>query len=607
MNGRRGSAPRSAPRTAPRTAPRSRGPAPAPARSVWPIRQGVAPAQGARLAVFACLMSFGFIAVAIQLVRLGMYPLPVTRMVVAEAPRAASRPDIVDRRGRILASDISVYGLYADPAYLHNADDAAEAVAGALKIADVRGLRERLASARRRFKASDKNKHGFVWVARGLTPREADAVYTLGLPGFSLQPEPGRVYPAGSAASHILGHTNVDNQGLAGVEKYIDAAPQVVSEGGGLAPRPTVRLSTDLGVQHVVEEELKAAIEAYKAKSALGLVLDARSGEVLAMASLPDYDPNHREQALVQGRQNRFLSDSYELGSVFKAFTIAMGLDYGVITEHTRYDVMTPLQYGHRELRDKHAHNRYETVEEIFVHSSNTGAARIGLDVGGVRQKEFLERLGLLKPLTTEIGASAEPKSPKVWREINTATIAYGHGVAVPPLRFAAAAAALVNGGWLVEPTFLPRSQKEARAGAKRVLKAETSAIMRRLMRVNVENGTGKLAAAPGYSVGGKTGTAVKLENGRYGANVLTTFVAAFPMDEPQYVVMVTLDEPEATEAAHKRTEAAWNAAPVAGAVIRRLAPMLNVPPTPAALAGAPLHGVTAAATATASVGRTMR
>jgi cell division protein FtsI (penicillin-binding protein 3) len=579
--------------------------APAGSRSLWPLKRGVAPAQGARLALFAGFMSLGFLVVAAQLVRLGMYPLPVTRMVVAETPRAASRPDIVDRRGRILASDIGVFGLYADPAYIINADDAAESVASVLKVEDVEALRRKLARARSRVLTSEKLKHGFVWIARGLTPREADAVYALGVPGLSLASEPGRVYPAGSAASHILGHTNIDNQGLAGIEKYIDRTPRVITYSRGLAARPSVRLSVDLGVQHVVEEELRSAIGAYKAQAALGLVLDVRSGEVLAMSSLPDYDPNHREQALIHGRQNRFLSDSYELGSVFKALTIAMGLDYGVITQRTRYDVMTPLRFGHRQLTDRHAHNRYETVEEIFVRSSNTGAARIALDVGGERQKAFLERLDLLKPLTTEIGASAEPRSPKIWRDINTATIAYGHGVAVPPLRFAAAAAALVNGGRLMEPTFFPRSIEKAKALAKQVLKPETSKVMRRLMRVNVERGTGKAAAAPGYNVGGKTGTAVKLENGHYGSKVLTSFVAAFPMDDPQYVVMVTLDEPKPTEASHKRTEAAWNAAPAAGAIIRRLAPMLNVPPTPAA-ASAPIGGV-ASATPTASVGRSMR
>lgn len=547
--------------------------------SLWPIRQDVTPAQGGRLMLFASLLGLGFIAVAAQLVHLGMTNLPVTRLAVSETPHAVSRPDIVDRRGRILASDINVYGVFADPAQMINSDDAAESVASVLKGVDVNALREKLTNAHRRVRNSDKTRHGFVWIARGLTPREAEAMHSLGLPGSTIQPEPGRVYPAGSAAAHILGQTNIDNQGIGGIEKYIDSMPLIVAEATGPGARPTVQLSVDLGAQHVVEEELHAAMRDYQTQAALGLVLDAKSGEVLAMASLPDYDPNHREQALITGRQNRFLSDSYELGSVFKAFTIAMALDYGIITPNTRYDVLTPLRYGHRELRDKHAHNRYETVEEIFVRSSNTGAARIGLDVGGERQKAFLERMGLLTPLTTEIGATAEPRIPKIWREINTATIAYGHGVAVPPLRFAAAAAALVNGGWLLDPTFLPRSKEAAEMVATRVLRPETSLAMRRMMRINVENGTGKLAAAPGYDVGGKTGTAVKLVDGRYGKEVLTTFVAAFPMQDPQYIVMVTLDEPQATDAARKRTEAAWNAAPVAGAIIRRLAPMLGVPP----------------------------
>lgn len=575
-----------------RTAGAVRGCAGKPA--AWGEESDAAPARGPRLRVFVAALAVGFIAVAAQLTRLGQDQTPATRLAVAETRHALSRPDILDRRGRILASDITVYGLYADPVQILDAEEAAESVTAVLKRASPDGLRERLVKACARARSGGKEKHGFVWMARGLTPREADAVYALGLPGVYLVAEPGRVYPAGTTASHVLGYTNVDNEGKAGVEQYIDGAPHVVAgaqEGSG--GRPTVRLSIDIGAQHVVEEEMRAAMETYKAKAALGLVLDVRTGEVLAMASRPDYDPNRREQAVENGRQNRFLAEAYELGSVFKTFTVAMGIDYGVVTQYTNYDVMTPLQYGRRQLVDRHAHSRFETVEEIFINSSNTGAARIALDVGGARQKAFLERLGLLKPLVTEAGESVAPRAPAPWREVNTATIAYGHGLAVPPLSFASASAALVNGGWLLTPTFLPRSRQEARVLGRRVMRPETSVVMRRLMRANVERGTGKLAEAPGYFVGGKTGTAMKVEKGRYGKDVMTSFVAAFPMGDPQYLVTVTLDEPEPTDAARRRTEAAWNAAPVVGAIIRRLAPMLGVPPADSG--AAPMRGVASA------------
>ena len=379
----------------------------------------------------------------------------------------------------------------------------------------------------------------------------------------------------------MLGHTNVDNEGLAGIEKHIDISPGLAAETPDSRGRPRVQLALDLRLQHAVHEELAAAQERYRAKAIGGIVLDVKSGEVLSMAGLPDYDPNRREDALQKGLHNRFYYDAYELGSVFKAFTVAMGLETGVVELGQKIDVLTPLRVGRFTLIDRHAKSRNMTVEDVFTHSSNTGAARIGLQVGPAGQKAFFEKLGLLQPLTSELGPTARPLFPEPWRMVNTMTASYGHGVSVPPFAFAMASAALINGGYKLQPTFLPRSRSDGMALATRVLSADTSAAMRRLFWMNVEKGTGKRAKVEGYRVGGKTGTAWKPAAGGYSREVITSFVAAFPMDDPQYLVLIVIDEPKPAEEGQK-TEAGYNAAPTAGAVIRRIGPMLGIAPAAA-------------------------
>lgn len=497
--------------------------------------------------------------------------LPATgpRMMSAENQirHAVSRPDALDRHGRMLASDIRVYWLFADPSQVLDADETVERLSRVIRSSELDGLREKLRAPGR-----------FVWVKRGLTPRDARAVHNLGLPGLYLLQEPQRVYPAGETAVHVLGHTNVDNEGLAGIEKYIDAQPGAVTQANEFGARQRVKLSLDLRLQHALHDELTVAKDRFQAKGAGGIVLDVQSGEVLAMAGLPDYDPNRREDALGKGLHNRFYYDAYELGSVFKAFTVAMGLDAGTVHMGSQIDILTPIRLGRFTLRDKYAKQRFVTVEDVFVRSSNTGAARIALQVGAEGQKAFFEKLGLLQPLSTELGPTARPLFPNQWRNINTMTASYGHGVSVPPFAFAVASAALVNGGFKVEPTFLPRSRQEGRARAVKVLSPDTSAAMRRLFWLNVEKGTGKRAKVEGYRVGGKTGTAWKPAAGGYSHDVITSFIAAFPMDDPQYLVLIVIDEPQAAEQGQK-TEAGYNAAPTAGAVIRRIGPMLGIAP----------------------------
>jgi cell division protein FtsI (penicillin-binding protein 3) len=510
-----------------------------------------------------------FSAIVWQLSVLGNEDIVSSRIMASESQvhHAISRPNTVDRNDVILASDVRMYWLFADPSQILSVDDAAEKLAAVLKGEDENELRKQLGGPGR-----------FAWIKRGITPDAANAVHDLGLPGLYIIQEPQRAYPAGSTAVHILGHTNIDNEGLAGIEKYIDTEPRTIKPAEKLGDRPQLRLSVDLRVQYALYEELTAAVARYKAKAAGAVVLDVTSGEVIAMAGLPDYDPNRREESLHKGLHNRFYYDAYELGSVFKTMTIAMALDEGIVSTHDRIDVQTPLHMGRYTIRDNHARIPTMTPEEIFTHSSNTGAARLALLAGAERQRAFLKKLGLTQVVETELGPTAHPLIPEPWREINTMTAAYGHGISVPPFTFAVAVAALINGGYKVEPTFLPRTRAEGRLRAVKVLHADTSAIMRHYFRANVKHGTGRRADVPGYRVGGKTGTAYKPVNGKYSSAVISSFVAAFPMNDPQYLVFVVLDEPKPAKTGEKN-EASYNAAPTVGNIIARIAPMLGIAP----------------------------
>jgi cell division protein FtsI (penicillin-binding protein 3) len=521
-------------------------------------------------ALLAFLFAGGFAILSGQVIRYGavLGELPVLATAVAPTQMAKSRPDIVDRNGRLLATDIRVYWLSANPEKIVNADDAAEKLAAMFKDLDQATLARKL---------RDKTSK-FEWVKRGLAPKQAEAVHALGIPATSLSPTYGRVYPAGNEAAHVLGITNVDNEGRSGVEWYVDQKIAAQVTPASSAERPIVKLSLDLGVQHALTEELSQAMARYRAKAVLGLVLDVNNGEVLASASLPDFDPNRREQAAEQNRQNRVVTDVYELGSVFKSLTVAMALDQGVATRNELFDV-TKMPVGRFMIRDPHARQSAMTVEDIFIHSSNTGAARIALAAGADRQQSFIKALGLFEKIETEAGTSPTPRFPKTWKTDTATTVAYGHGIAVPPLAFASAMATLVNGGLRIKPTFLLSSRGADEAGES-VIKPETSATMRDLMRLVVERGTGRRAASPLIALGGKTGTAWKVKDGHYTHDVMNSFVAAFPIDAPKYLVMVTIDEPQ-PEAGAPSFEASQNAAPTAGAIIRRIAPMLDILPTP--------------------------
>ena len=483
----------------------------------------------------------------------------------------ASRPDILDRNGEVLATDIKTSSLFAEPRRIVDADEATEKLASVLPDLDYEQTYRKL-----------KSGTGFVWLRRQLSPKQQNDIMKLGIPGIGFRTENRRFYPGGETASHILGLVNIDNQGIAGMEKYIDEQGLADLQATGLATAKDlepVRLSIDLRVQYIVRDEVAAGMERYHAIAAGAVVFNVKTGEVLAMASVPDFDPNNPYNANDKDRLNRMSAGLYEMGSTFKSFTTAMALDSGKVTLDSRFDASRPITIGRQTIHDFHGKGRVLSVPEVFIYSSNIGSAREAEVVGIDGHREFLHRLGILERMQTELPEVAKPTEPRVWKQVNSITIAFGHGVSTTPLQTAVGCAALMNGGYLIEPTFLPRTEEQAMAVAKKVVKDSTVEGMRYLYRLNAEKGSGKRAEVPGYRVGGKTGTAEKVVDGRYsGDKRFNAFVAAFPMDDPQYIVLTIIDEPKPEKPGMGAT-AGSNAAPIAANIIRRSAAMLGVKP----------------------------
>ncbi len=482
----------------------------------------------------------------------------------------ASRPDIVDRNGEVLATDIKTASLFAEPRRIVDADEAIEKLSSILPDIDYEQTYHKL-----------KSGAGFVWLQRQLTPRQQADIMQLGIPGIGFRTEKRRFYPAGVTSSYIVGLTNIDNQGISGMEKYIDEQGLSDLQASGLAiakDLKPVQLSIDLRVQHVVRDEISAGLERYRAMGAGAVVLNIKTGEVVAMASVPDFDPNNPFNAQDKDRLNRMSAGLYEMGSTFKSFTSAMALDSGKANMNSRFDASRPIRVGHQAIHDFHGKNRVLSLPEVFLYSSNIGSAREAEMVGIEAHREFLHRLGLLDRMQTELPEVARPTEPKVWKQVNSYTIAFGHGVSTTPLQAAVGCAALMQ-GYLIPPTFLVRSEQDAMAVAKRVVSEKTVEGMRYLYSLNAEKGSARNARTPGYRVGGKTGTAEKVINGRYSKDLnFNTFVAAFPMDDPQYLVFTIADAPH-PEKPGMTDVAANNAGVMAGNIIRRAAAMLGVKP----------------------------
>jgi len=513
-----------------------------------------------RLLLATVMFALGFGAIGVRLIDVSLLQDSGDR---AQAGSSAAitpteRGDIVDRNGVVLATSLATYSLFADPAMVLDAAEAATKLSRVLPEMDREQVLADLRSDRR-----------FVWLRRHLTPRQYDSINRLGIPGLSFRPEERRVYPHGPLTSHILGFTDIDNQGIAGAEKYFDKA---LGRGTRLA------LSIDIRVQHALREELAASMETFRAIGASGLVLDVRTGEIAAMVSLPDFDPNDRASASQEAQFNRNTLGVYEMGSTFKIFTTAAALETGVATLADSFDARNPIRVARFVINDYKPRHKWLTVPEIFVYSSNIGAAKMALEIGTARLQDFFGRIGLLTNAEIELPEIGEPMQPSPWREINTMTASYGHGIAVSPLHLARAVAAIANDGVMV-PTTLRKRLPDDDFSTRRVVSSRTSAALRSLMRQVVERGTGRKANAPGYFVGGKTGSADKYRQAGGKRGLLSSFVGIFPANAPRYVVLIMLDEPKGTKETFNRATGGWVAAPATGRLITQIAPLLGVAP----------------------------
>ena len=469
-----------------------------------------------------------------------------------------SRADLTDRNGELLATTLETYSLYAEPRRVWNPAETAA------KLTDLRGHLNR---------AKLQNKlemdRSFVWLERGLTPKERQAVFDLGLPGLAFRKEPKRVYPRENLASHMVGFTNVDMQGVAGAERAFDA--ELTSDNA-----PSLALSLDLRVQYALTDELAKAREKFKAYDANGVVMDIRTGEIIAMASVPNFNPNNPDTTSPETLFNHAAMSTYDLGSVFKPLTMAMALEDNVADQVELFEVQKPYKVRNKFIRDDHPSDGPLNMTGVLSESSNRGTAMIAQRIGAERQQHHLRNLGLLTRVEYELAESAKPQVQSRWGEMTTVTVSYGHGLSVSPLALTAAIGGMLNDGIYVTPTVRKHSVASPENG-RRVFRSEVSRDMVDMMRTVVTDGTGRKANISGYGVMGKTGTAEKpsAQGGYDETRLVTSFVAAFPHSAPRYAMIVTLDEPKAIEGTHGYATAGWNAAPTAGNVIRRIGPIL--------------------------------
>jgi cell division protein FtsI (penicillin-binding protein 3) len=537
----------------------------------------------------AFILGFGAVAGRMALVSAAV---PVEPTAGADAaPIQAQRAEIVDRNGTLLATNIVTASLYAQPEEMIDPRRAADELARIFPDLDAQGLYERFTSGRR-----------FMWIRRTLSPEQRQLVHDLGEPGLLFGPRETRLYPNGPVAAHVLGGATFGREGVhaaeivgeAGVERVFDERLRDPARAG-----EPLRLSIDLGVQVALEDVLARGMEEMGAKGAVGILMEADTGQIRALASLPDFDPNDRPALPVSGDPadsplfNRAAQGRYELGSAFKPFTVALALDTGLVSPQTMIDTKGPMRWGRYTIRDFRNYGARLTVEDVIVKSSNIGTARIAIEQGSAAQQRFLGQLGFLEPVSVELSEAARttPLVPERWSDLTTMTVSYGHGIAVTPLHLAAAYATLANGGHRVTPSVI--ENPGAAAAAERVVSERTAGQVRDMLRQVVTRGTAKFVDVEGYEVAGKTGTADKpLPSGGYARDrVIATFAGMFPVSDPEYVLVVALDEPERLYQGQKLRTAGWTSVPVAAQVIRRIAPVLGLLPlAPATEPEAPLY-----------------
>jgi cell division protein FtsI (penicillin-binding protein 3) len=551
--------------------------------------KGRARAEG-RLLIMGVIFAGAFLTVGARMAVVSTSEATEPRTSYAGSRIQAERADIVDRKGRILATNLETYSIYAHPHEMIDPAFAAERLAEIFPDLDAEKLE-------RRFKDGRK----FYWVKKKISPEQKQAVHDIGEPGLLFGRREMRLYPNGRLAAHILGGASFGEEdvhdaelvGVAGVEKFFDDALRDPANGD-----KALTLSIDLTVQTAAERVLWGGMKLMNAKGASSVLMDAHTGEIVSMVSLPDFDPNNRPNPPVQGQAadsplfNRAVQGLYELGSTFKIFTAAQSMELGLANPETKINTAGPLRWGKFKIRDFRNYGAQLTLTKVIVKSSNIGTARMAQVIGAARQQDFLKQLGFFEPTSLELveASGAQPLLPKNWSELSTMTISYGHGLSASPLHLAAGYAAIANGGTKVVPTILKQDNVVHGPRVMTVASAEASRLM---LRKVVSEGTASFGEVPGYAVGGKTGTADKpLENGRgyYEDKVIATFAAMFPAHDPKYVLILSLDEPVETSGDEPRRTAGWTAVPVAAEMITRVAPLLGLRPE---VEPVPLAGIT--------------
>jgi cell division protein FtsI (penicillin-binding protein 3) len=530
----------------------------------------------ARLGIIVLLFAVAWVTIGGRLTYLTLCGDPDTQMVHStQSDGPTSRADITDRMGTVLATSLPTVSLCADSKSIINPDEAAKQLLSVLPDLNAQKLSEDLRNG----------KHCSI-LRRHLTPRQYYEVNKLGIAGLEFRPDERRIYPAGNVTSHIVGYSDIDDNGLAGVEKSMDTR---LNEN----PEP-LALALDLRVQSILRQELMTAMNDYHAEAATGLVMDISTGEILSMVSLPDFDPGHAGTASDDQKFNRNTLGVYEMGSTFKVFNTALALDSGLVHLTDTFDTTHPVEIGHHQIKDFEKEGRNLNVAEIFTHSSNIGSARMAQRFGGTRQRAFFERLGLTEKLSLELPEVGAPLIPSArdWSEATTMTAAFGHGVAVNAVQLATAVATIANDGHPVHPTLLKRAEAPDQ-DPDTVVSPHTSALIRGLMRLVVTRGTAKKADVEGYMVGGKTGTANKILNGHYVENArVSSFIGLFPINAPRYLVFAFLDNPKGNAKTHGFSTAGWTVAPAVNNIVSQIAPLLGMPPFPKDINEATEHQV---------------
>lgn len=532
-----------------------------------------------RLMMLAVVFCGVFLTIGARMAVLAGSEPAEPRAVLASRAIQAQRADIEDRNGNVLATNLVTHALYSHPRDLVDPAGAARKLAAIFPDMDAERLHRQFTDGR-----------SFMWLRKRLSPEQVQAVHDIGEPGLLFGPREMRLYPNGRIAAHVLGGSRFGDEGVRSAEVVgtagIEAALEDRLRDPAQLDRP-LRLSLDLTVQAAVTEVLASGMRLLNAKGAAAILMDARNGEVISLVSLPDFDVNDRPAPPVTGDPadspifNRALQGVYELGSVMKVFPVAQALEAGIVTPETMVNSTSPMQMGRFRIRDFRNYGPMLSVSDVIVKSSNVGTARIVAQVGPVKQQAFLKEMGFLDATNLELveSARARPLLPRRWSDIHAATISYGHGLSASPMHLAAAYAALVNGGYKVEPTLLKREGRHQ--PGPRVISQQTSDQIRLMLRRTVTDGTAKLADIPGYVVGGKTGTADKMKpgGGYHKDKVMANFAGAFPMNDPAYVIIVSLDEPVETSGTEARRTAGWTAVPVTAEIIRRVAPLLGLRP----------------------------